>query len=359
MKENDNNEKDEFDIRKKITERELVSFNNKIEHIYKTISLLKPKINSMVENIKKKDYELQYGLSFFESKQDMLLIYLSNILFYCLSKICGSKSIEDLHYIKDNIKLSSIIERIKIIETKLQYQIKKITNIDTSKNINERNLSNEMDLKPKILTLGNNERKKTVKNKNKINESKEKDVEEKEEEEIIEENENSNKEKEIKSFKNQKNIIKKLDGTKDNYYKVKCDEIDFYENKEEKMKRKRQLERDREKIRNSEIIKDLRNEISEKPVNYDDNDTYLNRYIKEKEKYENEHFVNLQIPKRVIKHLKKKDRKVDDLSRLDTTLKLLHNTINEEFTQEKSKIKKTQKDNPFGKGKFINKKRKK
>ena len=36
----------------------------------------------MIDNMKREDYELQYGLSFFEAKQDMMNMYLTNLLNY-------------------------------------------------------------------------------------------------------------------------------------------------------------------------------------------------------------------------------------------------------------------------------------
>ena len=78
-KENSNEEKNEIDSDQKnsdkISEEELNSFNTKLHTIQKGINTLKSKFNSLIENMKREDYELQYGLSFFESKQDMMNIF--------------------------------------------------------------------------------------------------------------------------------------------------------------------------------------------------------------------------------------------------------------------------------------------
>ena len=314
----------------KISEEELNLFNNKLHSIQKGINTLKSKFGSLLENIKKDDYELQYGLSFFESKQDMMLIYITNLLNYCYTKILGNQSITELPIISDNIKISSLIERIKVIEMKLQHLINKTINVNNQEK-NKYQTTNEMDLKPKILSLYNKR--------------------EDEEEENNKEEDEKNEEKQKKKKKKQIYL------DKSEVYKVKSENIDFYENKEDKKKRRRQLDRDKEKIRNSEMMRNLREEMSDNPINYDNNrNSYYNKYMKEIEEYEKEHFVNITVPKKVIKQLKKKDNNIDDLSKIDTDLKILSNTLNEKNNYGKSKEKYNL--NSKKSKSFLNKKRK-
>ena len=290
----------------KINEDEINIFNNKLHSIQKGINTLKTKFGSLLETILKDEYELEYGLSFFESKQDMMLIYISNLLKYCLNKIKGNK-IEDLQILDDNIKISSLIERIKVIEMKLQHLINRTINKNDQKQNNEQKI-NEADLKPKILSISN---------KN-------------EEDDNIEEEEDNKKIKKMS----------KIYMNKDEIYKVKNKNIDFYEKKEDKIKRRRQLNRDKEKIRNSEMMRNLREEMSENPVNIDNNsNSYLNRYMKEVEEYENEHLVRVTVPKKMIKQLKKKDNNVDDLYKIDTNLKLISNVLDDKNNSKNTNIK--------------------
>ena len=327
---NSNNEKETESDKKdkeKISEEELNIFNNKLHSIQKGINTLKSKFSSLIENIKKDDYELQYGLSFFESKQDMMNIYITNLLQYCYTKICATQPISGMPLVSDNIKISSLIERVKVIEMKLQHLINKTINT-TNKDNNNMQLTNEMDLKPKILSVYNNE-------------------ENEEENESDDDNENK-KEKKAKN-KKMKTYMEKSE-----LYKLKNKDVDFYETKAEQKNRKRQLERGKEKIRNSEMMRDLKNEISDKPINFDNNsNSYLNKYMKEVEKYEKDHFVNITVPKKIIKQLKRKDDNVDDLYKLDTNLKILSNTLNDNYDKNKNKNSKADKN----KKKFLNKKR--
>ena len=323
----------------KISEEELNIFNTKLHSIQKGINTLKSKFSSLIENIQRDNYELQYGLSFFESKQDMMIMYITNILNYCYQKILGNKPLSGNQLITDNIKISSLIERVKVIEMKLQHLINKTINI-SNKDKNDIQITNEMDFKPKILsTYSNNE---------------DEEEEDSNNEEGNEDNENKN---EGNKNKNKKNKLKTY-MEKSELYKLKNKDVDFYETKAEQKNRKRQIERSKEKIRNSEMMRNLREEMSDKPINYDNNsNSYLNKYMKDIEKYENDHFVNITVPKKVIKQLKKKDNNVEDLYKIDSNLKILSNTLNDNFDKKSNKKYKDGKGDKNQK-KFLNKKRK-
>ena len=100
-------------------------------------------------------------------------------------------------------------------------------------------------------------------------------------------------------------------------------------------------------------MRNLKNEMSDKPINIDNNsNSYLNKYMKEVDEYEREHFVNISVPKKVIKQLKRKDNNMDDLFKIDSNLKILSNTLNDNYDKNK-KVK-----NDKSQKKFLNKKRK-
>ena len=310
----------------KISEEELNIFNTKLHSIQKGINTLKSKFSSLIENMKRDDYELQYGISFFEAKQDMMNMYITNLLNYCCAKINGEQPISGMSLITENIKIASLIERVKVIEMKLQHLINKTININ-NKDKNNIQTTNEMDLKPKILSIYSNNNEE-------------------------EENEEESDEEKINKQKTKKNKMKTY-MEKSELYKLKNKDVDFYETKAEQRNRKRQIERGKEKIRNSEMMQDLKNELSDKPINYDNNsNSYLNKYMKEVEDYEKDHFVNITVPKKVIKQLKRKDNNVDDLYKLDSNLKIISNTLNDNFD------KKYNSNNDKKQKKFLNKKRK-
>ena len=320
-----------------ITEEDLNSFNTKLHSIQKGINTLKSKFSSLIGNMQSEDYELQYGLSFFESKQDMINMYITNLLKYCYLKICANQPISGNPLLKENIKISSLIERVKVIEMKLQHLINKTININ-NKDKNNIESVNEMDFKPKILSIYNNKDNDDNRGDN--------------------ESDNSDEENEIKEKKNKNKLKTYME--KSELYKLKNKDVDFYETKAEQKNRKRQIERGKEKIRNSEMMRSLREEMSDKPTNYDNNsNSYLNKYMKQVEKYEKDHFVNITVPKKLIKQLKRKDNNVEDLYKIDSDLKILSNTLNEDgYSKNKNKNKNKIEDSDKKNKKFLNKKRK-
>jgi hypothetical protein len=330
-----NNDDDNNNIQ--ITEEDLNSFNTKLHSIQKGINTLKSKFSSLIGNMQSEDYELQYGLSFFESKQDMMNMYITNLLKYCYLKICANQPISGNPLLKENIKISSLIERVKVIEMKLQHLINKTININ-NKDKNNIESVNEMDFKPKILSIYNNKDNDDNRGDN--------------------ESDNSDEENEIKEKKNKNKLKTYME--KSELYKLKNKDVDFYETKAEQKNRKRQIERGKEKIRNSEMMRSLREEMSDKPTNYDNNsNSYLNKYMKQVEKYEKDHFVNITVPKKLIKQLKRKDNNVEDLYKIDSDLKILSNTLNEDgYSKNKNKNKNKIGDSDKKNKKFLNKKRK-
>ncbi len=180
----------------------------------------------------------------------------------------------------------------------------------------------------------------------------------KEEKKRKKESDNSDEENEIKEKKNKNKLKTYME--KSELYKLKNKDVDFYETKAEQKNRKRQIERGKEKIRNSEMMRSLREEMSDKPTNYDNNsNSYLNKYMKQVEKYEKDHFVNITVPKKLIKQLKRKDNNVEDLYKIDSDLKILSNTLNEDgYSKNKNKNKNKIGDSDKKNKKFLNKKRK-
>ena len=104
------------------------------------------------------------------------------------------------------------------------------------------------------------------------------------------------------------------------------------------------------------MMKNLRNEMSDNPISYDDNNSHLNKYMKQIEEYEKEHFVNITVPKKIIKQLKKKDNNIDDLHKIDTELKILSNTLNDKKSNSNNDNSKSK--DKFNSKSFLKKKRK-
>lgn len=114
--------------------------------------------------------------------------------------------------------------------------------------------------------------------------------------------------------------------------------VEFFETNSEKKLRKRQIENDKQRLKNSEFLNNLKEEISDKPKLIESYENNYDKYMKDIENFENEHFTNIKVPKKIQKILKKKDRKNDDLNYFDKEIKQMSNVLfNDNLEEEKIK----------------------
>lgn len=294
---------------------DVLTFSTSLRSIKSQIDELNSKLSSLSSNLDSEDIEVKYGLSYYEAKQNMFLIYLSELIAYLASKVNAANSIDESPIVQNLIKIKALIEKEKNIDLKLQPQIKRLLSLAERGDAQE-----EANYKPRL----------------------------------IEENE-----KESDEVEKEKKEIK---------YKVNKNMIEFYETKEENKKRKKQLDRDKERIRNSETIKELREEMSDAPKMINTYDTNYDKYKKEIEEYEDEHFVNLRISKRDAKRLLRKDNKQNELYNIDKEFSRINNVLNDneeeenrreernKFIQRKREMKKMEKEMTNNKKRKFNKK---
>ena len=294
---------------------DVLTFSTSLRSIKSQIDELNSKLSSLSSNLDSEDIEVKYGLSYYEAKQNMFLIYLSELIAYLSSKVNAANSIDESPIVQNLIKIKALIEKEKNIDLKLQPQIKRLLSLAERGDAQE-----EANYKPRL-------------------------IEENEEE-------SDEVEKEKKEIK----------------YKVNKNMIEFYETKEENKKRKKQLDRDKERIRNSETIKELREEMSDAPKMINTYDTNYDKYKKEIEEYEDEHFVNLRISKRDAKRLLRKDNKQNELYNIDKEFSRINNVLNDneeeenrreernKFIQRKREMKKIEKEMTNNKKRKFNKK---
>ena len=81
----------------------------------------------MIEKCKKvsKDFELKNGMTYLEMKYNLLLSYCTFLSFYLLLKLEG-KDITDHPVIFKLAHIKTMIEKLKPLDSKLQYQIDKL-----------------------------------------------------------------------------------------------------------------------------------------------------------------------------------------------------------------------------------------
>ena len=63
------------------------------------------KLTNLIKNIDSDKMEIKYGLSYFESKQNMFIMYLTELISYLISKTNASKSIDDSPIVRNLLNL--------------------------------------------------------------------------------------------------------------------------------------------------------------------------------------------------------------------------------------------------------------
>ena len=290
---------------------EVITFNNTINTIKTEIDKVNSQLDTLDKNLDNETIELKYGLSFFEAKYQMFIMYLTELICYMSEKISAKESVENSPIIKQLLILKGLIEKSKVIDMKLKPQIDRLLSIADNK---EKNI--ETGLKSRLL-----------------------------------ENENSNEETSENENLNDSDeeINKQIKNREKAKYKVNKANIEFFETKNEKRERQRQIEHDKEKLRDNEFIKELKEEMSDKPKLIESYNSKKEKYMKEIEDYENEHFTNLRVPKKVLKRLNKADRKIEDLNFFEKELRQTSNVLLNDDYESKKQLEE--------KNKFIQRKR--
>ena len=290
---------------------EVITFNNTINTIKTEIDKVNSQLDTLDKNLDNETIELKYGLSFFEAKYQMFIMYLTELICYMSEKISAKESVENSPIINQLLILKGLIEKSKVIDMKLKPQIDRLLSIADNK---EKNI--ETGLKSRLL-----------------------------------ENENSNEEMSENENLNDSDeeINKQIKNREKAKYKVNKANIEFFETKNEKRERQRQIEHDKEKLRDNEFIKELKEEMSDKPKLIESYNSKKEKYMKEIEDYENEHFTNLRVPKAVLKRLNKADRKLEDLNFFEKELRQTSNVLLNDDYESKKKLEE--------KNKFIQRKR--
>lgn len=137
------------DIDEDASKDDKASFNSHINNIRSGIDTLNTKLSGLLTSFKSNKAETKYGISYLDTKNNMMLLYLSNLIFYSLSKASGDR-IEDNSVVKKLIYLKTLLEKSKVIDLKLKSQIDRLVKISekeangetttSSNNLEEQNL---------------------------------------------------------------------------------------------------------------------------------------------------------------------------------------------------------------------------
>jgi hypothetical protein len=86
---------------------------------------LNNKLHPVLEKAKSKQIETKHGMTYLEMKYNLLLSYCTFLSFYLLMKVEG-KSVKDHPVIFKLAHIKTLLEKLKPLDAKLQYQIDKM-----------------------------------------------------------------------------------------------------------------------------------------------------------------------------------------------------------------------------------------
>ncbi|EFA75356.1 U3 snoRNP protein [Heterostelium album PN500] len=122
----------------------LDDFKSKIEEIKYTLI-------PILEKVKTEQLPTSKGISFLETKYHLLLSYCLNITYFLMLKASGS-SIKDHPVIDQLVKIRTILEKIKPLDNKLQYQVEKLLKAATL-GVVQQSKDDPMRFKPNLSEL--------------------------------------------------------------------------------------------------------------------------------------------------------------------------------------------------------------
>lgn len=109
---------------------------NLIGTIDSTVPQIKDSLSNLRNMISSSKSSTQKGLSILDVKNNMMLMYLSNLMHIILKK-CSGNSIQGDQSIERLVEIRTVLERIRPIEHKLKYQIDKLIKTATTGTIDE------------------------------------------------------------------------------------------------------------------------------------------------------------------------------------------------------------------------------
>uniref|UniRef100_A0A7S1KLM3 Sas10 C-terminal domain-containing protein n=1 Tax=Percolomonas cosmopolitus TaxID=63605 RepID=A0A7S1KLM3_9EUKA len=106
-------------------ERELVT------ELKEKLSVLQNQLQPLLRKVKNGGYATDEGLSYLETKYQLLLSYCMNLVYFLTLKASG-KSVEDHPVIEYLVEQRKLLEKIKPIDDRMKYQLQKLVQIATT-----------------------------------------------------------------------------------------------------------------------------------------------------------------------------------------------------------------------------------
>jgi hypothetical protein len=253
-------------------EKELLTMDKKLKDLNSKLLKMTDSLDSI---------EIENGLSYFDGKNILIGLYMKTITEFIKNKVNGDFSNSQ---IKNLLLMKLIQDKFKVIDNKIENQISKHHRIasEGKVNIDDNLKSNILSLKEEKIEKTNSEIKKS-------------------------------------KFKN----------AEESKYQANKSYFDFTETKTEKKERQKKLEKAKQKLKDTEFYNEMLDEMDDRPEEFKgENDTHYGRYMKEVEKYEEDMLHKVNISKKKIKQLKKKDKQNDDINNFTSELKNIEKVIN-------------------------------
>ncbi|XP_023943954.2 neuroguidin [Bicyclus anynana] len=218
-------------------------------------------VDNMLVRVKSGEISTDKGLSFLEMKYQMLLSYLINLTYIVLRK-CSGEKIESDPSIDRLVEIRTVLEKIRPIDSKLKYQIDKLVKtavVGTAEDDPQSYHANPGNLVSKIQNSG--------------------------EESSSESDSNDTKDKTSKS-----NI----------YVPPKLAAVHYDDSISRSESEKKNKERAKKQFLNSSVLRELRDEYSEAPLEMSSGNHVkhsISKYEQEKTEYEENYLTRLPVTK--------------------------------------------------------------
>jgi hypothetical protein len=109
----------------RVTQEDKETFNSYLYDVRKNIDELNNKLSFLNHSLESEKAEMGYGISYLDAKNNMMMVYLTNLIMYSIAKMTGT-DIDDSKTVKKLIHIKTIMERSKVIDLKLKSQIDRL-----------------------------------------------------------------------------------------------------------------------------------------------------------------------------------------------------------------------------------------
>ncbi|KAL9357250.1 hypothetical protein Peur_050503 [Populus x canadensis] len=109
-----------------VKEKEAPQLATVLKEIKEGLDIVRNKVQALTAKVKTNNFPTTEGISYLEAKHLLLLSYCQSLVFYLIRKAKGL-SIEKHPVVRSLVEIRLFLEKIRMIDKKLEYQIQKLT----------------------------------------------------------------------------------------------------------------------------------------------------------------------------------------------------------------------------------------